>query len=306
MGLRILGSVTATLMVAVTGILAAPGAANAVPAQATAACPTSSGVTAIVDFDELGGGVTAGCDSNGGGQAASQVFRDAGYTLEYSQQPGMNGFVCKIQSKPADGDCAANDAFWSLWWSDGRSGRWVFSSQGVGTIDVPDGGYVAFAWHEGSGRAEPPAVNPTPHIQPVEPSDEPSDNDGGNGGNNDDDDGNGGNNEDNDNNGGGSTTAVPTTTAAPSSTATTATSSTDSSSPGRPKTRDPKSTDPTSASSSTLPGAAEITDGPPPSDLATDTSDDDGGALTTWIGLGLAVVVLGAAGLVTVLRRRTG
>ncbi len=183
MGLRILGSVTATLMVAVTGILAAPAVANAVPAQAAAACRTSSGVTAIVDFDELGGGVTAGCDSNGGGQAASQVFRDAGYTLEYSQQPGMNGFVCKIQSKPADGDCAANDAFWSLWWSDGRSGRWVFSSQGVGTIDVPDGGYVAFAWHEGGGRAEPPAVNPTPHIQPVEPSDDPSDNDGGNGGN---------------------------------------------------------------------------------------------------------------------------
>ena len=179
-------------------------------------------MTAIVDFDELGGGVTAGCDSNGGGQAASQVFRDAGYTLEYSQQPGMNGFVCKIQSKPADGDCAANDAFWSLWWSDGRSGRWVFSSQGVGTIDVPDGGYVAFAWHEGAGRAEPPAVNPTPHIQPVEPSDEPSDDDGGgNGGSDNDDDGNGGNSDNND---GGSTTAAP-TTSAPSSTATTATSS---------------------------------------------------------------------------------
>ena len=55
-----------------------------------------------------------------------------------------------------------------------------------------------------------------------------------------------------------------------------------------------------------MPGAAEITAGPPSGDLGTESGDDDGGALPTWIGLALAVLVLGAAGLVTVLRRRAG
>lgn len=300
MGRRILGLVAATAMVAATGALAAPAqAANAAPAQA-AACRTAAGVTAIVDFDELGGGVTAGCDSNGGGKSGAQVFRAAGYTLEYSQQPGMNGFVCKIQSKPADGDCAANDSFWSLWWSDGRSGRWVFSNEGVGTLDVPDGGYLAFAWHEGSGQAQPPAVSPTPHREPVTPSHEPSGDTGGDNG------GNGGNSGGN-GDASGSTPPVPGTSA--TTTASTSAAPSESASTDRRKKREressaaPSSSD---ASSSTVPGAAEITAGPPPSDLASDTSDDGGGALTTWVGLGLAVLVLAAAGLVTVLRRRSG
>jgi hypothetical protein len=305
--------VAATVLVAATGALAAPAqVADALPAQAAGACPTSSGVTAIVDFAQLGGGVTAGCDSNGGDESASQVFRDAGYVLEYSQQPGMNGFVCKIQSKPTDGDCAGTDAFWSLWWSDGRSGRWVFSNQGVASTEVPDGGYVAFAWHQGDGQAQPPAVSPTPHAAPTQAPDEPSDSNGGNGGGSG---GSGGRGDDGadggaDGDSGGSTTVAPSTSVA--ATATTDAPASESASPDRARKRDrpssdPESSDPTaSTSSSTVPGAAEITAGPSSSDLATNSEDDGGGALTTWVGLGLAVLVLGAAGLVTALRRRSG
>jgi hypothetical protein len=74
------------------------------------------------------------------------------------------------------------------------------------------------------------------------------------------------------------------------------------------KSRAAEAADPASeASGSTVPGAAEITAGPPPSgDLATDSDGDDGSALATWIGIGLAAVVLGAAGVVTVVRRRAG
>ena len=266
-------------------------------------CPGADGVTVIVDYNEVGGPSRAGCDPDGAGQSASQVFPDAGFSLEY--HPRQPGYVCKITGLPDDRPCLENDSFWSLWWSDGKSGEWRFSNQGVGGLTVPDGGYVAFAWHEGGGTAQPPDYAPTPHQEPVEPSEEPSDDNGGN--------------------------ETATTTAA---TATHNNGGTDGRridhgradhdgavvdgrhGERRPRSRQRRdarrsptreSTDPTSAtSSSTVPGAAEITDGPPPSDLATDTSDDDGGALTTWIGLGLAVLVLGAAGLVTLLRRRTG
>lgn len=285
----------ATIVVAAGSTPLAPTAAGA--STAVAACPGTTGVTAFVDFAELGGGVTGGCDRDGGGASAAEVFRDVGYTLEYSQQPGMNGFVCKVQGKPTDGECNANDSFWSLWWSDGESGRWVFSSRSVGALEIPDGGYVAWAWHEGSGRAQPPAVVPTAHPDP-EPTDDAAGDDDSN------TEGQGGGNQ-----GGGTSDAAVTTSAATTAPTETTASETTGSGAAMPQGSrgDRESTAPASGTSeSSVPGAAEITAGPPVGDLATDTSGDDGGALPTWIGIGLAVVVLGAAGFVTVLRRRAG
>lgn len=294
---RVLGLAVASGVVA-AGTFAAPSASAA---GAAAACRGATGVTVIVDYNEIGGPTRAGCAPDGGGRSGAQAFADAGFSLEYD--PRQPGYVCKVTGLPTDRPCLENDSFWSLWWSDGNSGRWVFSNQGVGGLDIPDGGYVAFAWHEGSGHADPPDVVPTAH---EEPSEEPSDNNG--------DGGDGGDGGDNDNGGDigggttdpGSTTAAP-PTSAPTTTATTGTTTSESAAKRR-KQRDQESTEPTTSatSSSTVPGAAEITAGPPESDLATDTSDDGGGALTTWVGLGLAVLVLGAAGLVTLLRRRTG
>lgn len=300
---RILGPVAATLVVAATGVLAAPEAPSAAApaAAAAAACSGATGVTALVDFNGLGGSQeTAGCDGDGGGRPASEVFRDAGYTLSYSQAPGMNGFVCKIQGQPADGDCAQNDSFWSLWWSDGKSGRWVFSSQGVSTLDVPDGGSVAFAWHEGSGDAQPPDVAPAVHEEPSATPSTTGSTGGPAGGS-----------------GGGHHQSSP---AAPSSAATTSTDSsespsatpTDTAHPGRHrhhgdatrekrKRRHRDEPTPSATSSSAVPSTAELTAGPP----AEPTTDDDGSSFPVWLGLGIAVVVLGAAGAVPLLRRRT-
>ena len=269
-------------------------------------------MTVIVDYNEVGGPARAGCDPGGAGQSASQVFPDAGFSLEY--HPRQPGYVCKVTGLPDDRPCLENDSFWSLWWSDGKSGEWRFSNQGVGGLTVPDGGYVAFAWHEGGGNAQPPdfapdaprgagdALRPAVRRQRRERRQQQR-------------------REqrrqqqrrerrrqgrrrqrvdhgraqrvrhcDRHLERDGIRIGIP----------------------ERGKNRDrearePESSDPTSDRvDSTVPGAAEITAGPPSSDLATDTSDDGGGALTTWIGLGLAVLVLGAAGLVTVLRRRSG
>lgn len=296
-------------------VAVAVAAAPLVPAMgpadaAAAACSSATGVTAVVDFNELGGGVTAGCDGDGGGRPASEVFRDAGYQLQYSQQPGMNGFVCKVQGQPADGDCAQNDQFWSLWWSDGRSGRWVFANEGVGSLDVPDGGYVAFSWHQGSGEAAPPDANPTPHPEPAQP--ETSTGQGGSGGN----DGGGGRGDDPADGQDGDdgrdgpqagpadrpTSSAPSPT--PSATVTASASPSASARPERKRRRDTVAPEPSptaTLSSSELPEAAEITAGPPPD---TSAPDEGGGSTGSWIAIGLAVLVLGAAALVPVLRRR--
>ena len=133
-----------------------------VPAPADAAvCGTASGVTVVVDFHQLGGGVPTFCDSGGAGENAEQQFADAGFAL--TPVDGED-FVCRIDGKPVT-DCSRTppaDAYWSLWWSDGKSGEWKYSSVAGKALKVPDGGYVAFSWQGQTAQAEP-RVAPASH-----------------------------------------------------------------------------------------------------------------------------------------------
>jgi hypothetical protein len=260
--------------------------------QATAsatACGGSTGITVVVDSNQLGAGISAGCDADGG--TAANNFADAGYTLEYSQAAGMSGFVCKINSKPSNGDCTETDAYWSLWWSDGKSGTWTYAARGVASLRVPDGGYVAFAWHQGSGQAAPPDVAPTPRVQEAKPtptpsptkaatpkptkkatpkpSATPS---------------------------ASTTSATPTASATPSATDTTSATATPTETTTSAATPEPSQTATTG-----LPSIDEITDGPEATSAGTDSKD--GGGFPAWLGIGLVVVVLGAAGAVPLVRR---
>ncbi|TQK72211.1 hypothetical protein [Nocardioides sp. SLBN-35] len=281
---RALRTVVAALLAAATVVLLPQTPASA------AACDSSTGVTVVVDSNELGAGISAGCDANGGGTAANN-FADAGYTIEYSQAAGMNGFVCKVNGKPSDGDCTQTDAYWSLWWSDGRTGTWTYASIGVGGLKVPDGGYVAFAWHQGSGRAAPPDVAPTPRVQEAKPtpttsptkaatpkptkkatpkpSATPS---------------------------ASTTSATPTASATPSATDTTSATATPTEA-----TTSAAPPEPSQTTTTGLPSIDEITDGPEAT--SADTDSKDGGGFPAWLGIGLVVVVLGAAGAVPLVRR---
>ena len=272
------------------------------PAHA-AACSGATGVTAVVDFNELGGGVTAGCDPDGHGQSASRVFADAGYTL--IADPRSAGFVCQVNGKPAAGaECNENDAYWSLWWSDGKSGEWVYSQQGAAGLRLRDGYYVAWSWHEGPGRAATPDVNPTPH-QDTEPTAKPSDrpSKGGDGPPQKDPGGPGKNN-----------TSVPTTPptstapadAAPSPTATTAPGDPETQKRDKDKDRKTKRDrgEPVAPvpSDSALPEASEITAGP---EAVDDTIDNEGKSpIPTIAGVVVGVGILSAAAAVPLLRRR--
>ena len=146
------------LVVAVL-VTAAAGLGLSAPAQA-ATCGTASGVSVVVDFHQLGGVQTA-CDSGGAGKYAAAQFTDVGHTLTYVQG---EAFVCQVDGAP-DTQCVRTPpatAYWSLWWSDGKSGTWTYASVGVGSLKVPDGGYVALSWQKGSAQV-PPGVAPTSH-----------------------------------------------------------------------------------------------------------------------------------------------
>ncbi len=152
-------------------LTAAAGVALPVPAATAAACSSAAGVTVVVDFHELGGGVQQVCDA-GSGQSAAARFVDAGFDLDRVQR--QPGFVCRVDGLPADDPCVNTppaDAYWSLWWSNGESGTWTFASQGIDSLKVPDGGAVALSW-KGSSESSPPGA--APPKQQTAPSASPS------------------------------------------------------------------------------------------------------------------------------------
>ena len=184
----------ATALVAVGLVLGVPAVAPVGTAAQAASgrCEPGTGVTVVVDFGGLGGGVPIGCDPSGGGKAASQVVPAAGFSVTY-----VNGqpFVCRIDGKPsADAESCQRtppaDAYWGLFWSDGESGTWTYSSQGIASLKVPEGGSIGLRWQDGGDREQPgaaptPAPKPEPKPTPTQspkPSSEPTSRPGAGGG----------------------------------------------------------------------------------------------------------------------------
>lgn len=150
---------------------------GAQPASA-ATCAAGSGVSVVVDPNSLGGSVATSCVSDGGGDTASALFAAAGHSLAYAQR--QPGFVCRVDGAPADDPCvnaSPADRFWSLWWSDGESGTWTYSTQGVTALKIPEGGSVAFSFDDVEGEARPSATPP----QGSAPSPTPTAGSGGSG-----------------------------------------------------------------------------------------------------------------------------
>jgi hypothetical protein len=176
----------AALLATLVGVVGTSALTGATAHAAPGRCAPGTGVTVVVDFGGLGGGVPIGCDPSGGGDAASQVIPRAGFALAYAAgQP----FVCRVDGKPgtAQESCARTppaDAYWGVFWSDGDSG-WVYSSQGVASLKVPEGGSIGLRWQDGGGRDLPgaaptaaapepePEPQPQPQPQPTKPPSQP-------------------------------------------------------------------------------------------------------------------------------------
>lgn len=285
---------------------------TAAPAAA-AACSGSSGVTVVVDHGSLGGGIDEVCSQSGGGTKASALFEGAGFSLTYVQQ--QPGFVCRINGQPASDPCVRtppSNAYWGLWWSDGRSGSWSYASVAAGSLTIPDGGYVAFAWQNGGQSA--PGVPATAHAGTPTPTPSsappPTASSGGGGGG-----GNGGHHS-------ATPTAKPSTkpsskpstkpspgpSLAPSLSADTASADTNGSAGPTPTATLPP-TD--SATVAAAPTDATTTATPSPDAASVSTTADPGepgdgtdGSLPSWVVPVVLVLLVGTAVAIPLLRRR--
>ncbi len=139
----------------------------AAPAQA-AACQRGTGVTVVVQGQGFN---STRCDAGGAGTASGN-FGAVGHSLtRVSSQPG---FVCKVDSRPSVNcqNTPPTDAYWGLYWANGKGGGWSYSNSGVGSLRVPKGGWVAFVFQDG-GRRSPsvtplgPAPAPKPKPKPT-------------------------------------------------------------------------------------------------------------------------------------------
>jgi hypothetical protein len=165
-------------------VILAPTAAVAAPGR----CAPGQGVTVVVDFGALGGGAPIACVPNGGGRPAMSVVQDAGFQLE--QVRTQPGFVCAIDGKPnPDASCARTpppDKYWGLFWADGSSTRWSYSSAGAGGLTVPAGGSIGWRWQNTGSRSTPgpapttgtssssPTPSPTKPPQSPKPTPKPT------------------------------------------------------------------------------------------------------------------------------------
>jgi len=271
------------LLAAAAG-LGAPGSAQA------ATCGSAHGVSVVVDFHQLGGGVQTACDVKGAGRTGDRQLKDVGHTLTWVQR--QPGFVCRVDGLPTQDDdpclnTPPDNAYWSVWWSDGKSGTWSYSSLGVGSLKVPDGGYVALSWQGQDAKALPgvtpeahasgPSSSPT-HRPSRRPTHQP--------------------------------TRRPTSGTASSTTSATASGSPDgspsSAGPGQPK----RSRHPASPASGAAGGPSAPTGSPGTTEAAgvgttaAPATDDASSGLPPWLPPVLVVALLGAAGTVALLRRR--
>ena len=160
-------------------LAAAAGLVGVSSGPAAAALCSGSGVNVVVEFRSLGGGVQKGCAPNGAGKSGSEVFPAAGFRLDYVTN---SGFVCRVESLPGGNVCSSTppaNRYWGLFWSNGKSDGWHYSSSGVGGTSVPNGGFIAFVWQSG-GKTFPktapvnskPASTPKP--QPTKATNAPS------------------------------------------------------------------------------------------------------------------------------------
>ncbi|MFI9007730.1 hypothetical protein ACIGNX_10920 [Actinosynnema sp. NPDC053489] len=151
----------ASVAVAVVGLAMAH-------APLTARAAGCAGVTVVVDFGALGGGVRTGCapgdPSSGTGALTAAGF---GYTFA-ARQPG---FVCRINGQPGSDPCVTaspTTAYWGYWHGQ-PGGSWVYSATSAGGYDPAPGTVEGWAF----GAGQQPGIAPPAPPAPQPPAQQP-------------------------------------------------------------------------------------------------------------------------------------
>ncbi len=126
-------------------------------------CPGTTGVTVVVDYQGLGGGVVVQC-AGGSPATGFKALIAAGFDIE--EVRNVPGFLCRIDGSPGlDRDPCINtppaSAYWSYWHA-ARGGAWSSSQEGGKTWRPPAGSVDGWSFSDdGSpGEASPPRIDP--------------------------------------------------------------------------------------------------------------------------------------------------
>jgi hypothetical protein len=131
-------------------------------AASDGACPGDTGVTVVVDFHQLGGGVVVRCAKGSPGNGFEALAK-AGFDVV--QPSSMPGFVCRIDGQPgSDREACVNtppaNAYWTYWNAD-AGGSWKYSQRGPGSRTPAPGTVEGWSWAQDSaGNPPPPRIDP--------------------------------------------------------------------------------------------------------------------------------------------------
>ena len=234
------------------------------PAYAAACDAAESGVTMVVDFGPLGGGIDVRCAS-GDPSDGVVALRGAGFSVAGTTRWG-DAFVCRINGLPTAAaepcrDTPPVSAYWSYWHAP-RGGLWSYSQVGARAYNPAVG--TVEGWSFGTGNPPgiaPPGAPPAPPPPPPPVNPPPGDGSGSGSGS-----GTGG---------GGTEPAAPSASVDPTMTAS--------------GSATPTATGRTATASSTVDVVA--------------TAPPTGGVNGTLFGIGL-VLILAAVATVVAIRRR--
>ena len=151
-------------------LVAAAGLAVAAPAAEAAACSGSSGVTVVVDFGSLGGGVQTGC---AGGDPASGLAALSAAGHGYTFVPRQFGLVCQIDARPNPCNGAPTTAYWSYWHAT-RGGSWSYATAGAGGYNPQPGTVEGWAFGAGGRPGIAPPAAPAPPPPAPKPTTKPA------------------------------------------------------------------------------------------------------------------------------------
>lgn len=183
------GALRALLTGVVAGLATAPAWLVWGPASPAVAAPCTgpSGIEVVVEYDALGRTTARDCAAPGGDRTAAALFERTGHPqVQVQRYPGA---VCRVDGLPgATGARGTNCVdmppahnYWALFWSNG-SGGWVYSQLGAYSLEVPEGGKVAWVWQDSGARNTPDTTSQRVQAQPS-PQPSPSPAPGGNTGN---------------------------------------------------------------------------------------------------------------------------
>ena len=117
-------------------------------------CPSSSGVTVVVDFAGLHGGrIEVRCAL--GAQASGLVaLANAGFVT--SSESGA-GTICTVDGFPTQGFpfCWLTGGYWSYWRAPSTGAPWAGATTGAGAGPLAQGTVEGWAWAPGFVPAEP-------------------------------------------------------------------------------------------------------------------------------------------------------